>query len=294
VFRLFLYFLALFCLAQSANIVRLVQAPIEILGFWRLLVSALILLPLAIFKGNLMAGYRHNPRLFFYSLLSGFFFFLHLWTFFYSAHHTSIAHCMIIYSVNPLFTAVGAWLFFREAVSWRLLAAYVLAFLGIYQLMGSQFSLLSIQGGGSGDWSALASAVFFVGYLLFGKKIRQSVANTSYSVVIYLTASLFFGATALLQNYQFTDYPTTTWLAIGASILLPTLLGHALFTYLMKFMNINLMTCGKLIEPAISSITAYFLFAESLNDNTVVAFFLMSTAIIILFYPVIRQSLLDR
>ena len=143
-------------------------------------------------------------------------------------------------------------------------------------------------------WSALASAVFFVGYLLFGKKIRQSVANTSYSVVIYLTASLFFGATALLQNYQFTDYPGTTWLAIGASILLPTLLGHALFTYLMKFMNINLMTCGKLIEPAISSITAYFLFAEHLSDNTVVAFFLMSTAIVILFYPVIRQSLLDR
>lgn len=289
-FRLLLYFLALFCLAQSANIVRLVHAPIEILGFWRLLVSGLILMPMALSKGNLFSGYRQNPRLFFYSIFSGFFFYLHLWTFFYSAHHTSIAHCMIIYSVNPLFAALGAWILFKEEISWRLLFAYVLAFLGIYQLMGSQFSLANIGENASGDWAALASAVFFVGYLLSGKKIRQNIANTSYSMVIYFTASLFFALTAWLQSYQFTDYPTTTWLAIGASILLPTLLGHALFTYLMKFMNINLMTCGKLIEPAISSITAYFLFAEHLHDNTVLAFFLMSGAVVVLFYPVIRKS----
>ena len=167
-FRLVLYFLALFCLAQSANIVRLVHAPIEILGFWRLLVSALILMPIAMSKGNLISGYRQNPHLFLYSIFSGFFFYLHLWTFFYSAHHTSIAHCMIIYSVNPLFTALGAWFLFKEEISWRLLFAYVLAFLGIYQLMGSQFSLANIGENASGDWSALASAVFFVGYLLSG------------------------------------------------------------------------------------------------------------------------------
>lgn len=278
-----LYFLALFSLAQSANIVRLAQAPIEVLGFWRLLISAAVVATISFWRGPFLLHLKNNPKAFWYSVISGIFFFLHLWTFFYASKNTTIANCMIIYSTNPLFVAVGAYFFFKEKMSWRLFIAYLLAFAGIYQLMIHHLKF--DQGMVAGDFSALISAIFFTVYLLTGKKVRSQFANTEYSSIIYLIASLCFGLFGLSKGIQFTNYGTQTWIAIGASIILPTLLGHALFTYLMKFMNVNLMTCGKLIEPAISSAIAFLLFQEKLKTNTLVAFFLTSIAVLFLFLP---------
>lgn len=278
-----LYFIAIFSLSQSANIVRLAQAPIEVLGFWRLLISAAIVVTISIWRGPFFQHLKAQPKAFWYSVISGIFFFLHLWTFFYASKNTTIANCMIIYSTNPLFVAVGAYFFFQEKMNWRLAIAYLLAFAGIYQLMSH--NLKFDQGMVAGDFSALISAIFFTVYLLTGKKVRSHFANTEYSSIIYFVASLCFGLFGLSQGIQFTNYGLQTWLSIGASIILPTLLGHALFTYLMKFMNVNLMTCGKLIEPAISSAIAFLLFHEELKSNTLLAFLLTSIAVLFLFLP---------
>ncbi len=278
-----LYFLALFSLAQSANIVRLAQAPIEVLGFWRLLISSAIVFAIAQWRGHFLTSIKNHPRATKLSILSGLFFFAHLWTFFYASKNTSIANCMIIYSTNPLFVALGAYVFFKEKLTWRLAFAYVFAFAGIYQLMRHNFQF--DQGMVWGDFSALISAVFFTGYLLTGKKVRVQLANTEFSSIIYFVAALCFGLFGFSKSIDFIHYPLQTWLAILASIILPTLLGHALFTYLMKFMNVNMMTCGKLIEPAISSGVAFILFQEELKLNTIYAFILTSAAVLFLFLP---------
>lgn len=279
-----LYFTALFGLSQSANLVKLAQAPIEMLGFWRLLICALLFLPWAYKSKQLASIFSiQNRANLFMGLISGSFFFLHLWTFFYASKNTSIANCMIIFSVNPLFTAVGASLFFKEKFTARLAVAYIFAFIGIYWLV--RHSLKFDDGLVKGDLMALLSGLLVSVYLLSGKKLRQSIDNPSFSVFIYSICGALFGITGLIKGVEFINFPEQTWWAIAGLVIIPTLLGHSLFMYLIKYMNINLMTCGKLLEPVMSSMIAWIIFKEQLYYDTWIAFAFTSTSILVLFAP---------
>lgn len=279
-----LYFVALFGLSQSANLVKIAHAPIEILGFWRLFLCTLLFLPWALRRPALINIFKAPQKSdLWMGLLSGTFFFLHLWTFFYASKNTSIANCMIIFSINPLFTAAGAYFFFNEKFTLRLAGAYVLAFLGIYWLVSH--SLKFDQGFVKGDLMALLSAALVSVYLLSGKKLRHNLDNANFSVFIYAVCAFWFGVVAFAQGTPFTGYDEKTWLAIAGLVVVPTLLGHSLFMYLIKHMNINLMTCGKLIEPVMSSMVAWVLFQEHLKQSTWIAFTFTSASVIVLFAP---------
>ncbi|MFZ4405533.1 MAG: DMT family transporter, partial [Pseudobdellovibrionaceae bacterium] len=222
--NLFLYFLALICLSQSPTLIRWAHAPAEIIGFWRLLVSALLFAPWVQWR-------QLNGKKLMLCLGSGVFFFLHLWTFSLAAQNTAIANAMIIYSVNPLFTALGAYLFFKEKFTPRLGLAYIFAFLGIYYLVSHslEFSPTSVRG----DIYALISAPLFACFILLGQKMRKQLGVVTFSFVTYASTSVLFGCVALFHQISLTNYPQQTWIAIAGTIVLPTLLGHSLITYLL-------------------------------------------------------------
>lgn len=281
--NLALYFLGIFCLSQAANLVKLAAAPPDVIGFWRLMAAAILLLPWAVWRGGLGQVLKTRPRELFYILLTAAFFFGHLWTYFYAAQQTRIANAMIIFATNPLFASAGSFLLFRERFTWKLALAYALALGGIIQLV--QHSLSWDPTHVSGDVSALISAILFSGYLLSTKKARRSFSNATFSCLLYFFTSLFFGFSGLAKSLNFTDYPAITWWSIAGTVLLPTLLGHAVMSYLMNSMNLNLMTCGKLIEPVLSAVAAYFIFSEIPSPRTALAFALTATAVFILFFP---------
>lgn len=282
------YLVALFCLAQSANLVKLSAAAPDVLGFWRLLGASVILLVWGFWKHDLAKLLRNPPQHLFFVLLTAVLFYGHLWTYTYAAQNTTIANSMIIFATNPLFTSLGAFLIFREKLSARIGFAYLVAFIGIFQLLNHSWKWDPLDF--RGDISALLSAVLFAGYLLSAKKSRMVFSNTIYSGIMYFITALIFGVSGLFNHVDFIHNTTTTWFSILGLILLPTFLGHSLISYLMKTMNLNLMTCGKLIEPVISTLTAFFLFHELPTVHTYWAFALTSASIVILFFPFLRQT----
>lgn len=281
----FLFLLAITCLSQSSTWVRLAEAPALMLGFWRLLGGAIIMLAIAYWTSFRHQAWRDLvPKQGRKStLLAGIFFFLHLWTYALAAQNTSIANCMILFAVNPLFTAIGSYLVFKEKLNPRLGFAYLFAALGIYQLVNLNIDFRS--NGSFGDTSALVSAIFYSAYILSGKKARQSMTNPVFSLGLYVSGAALFLATALAQGIPLLHYPPITWLSVGCLVVLSTLLGHGIFTYLLGHMNINWMSCGKLIEPVLASLIAFVLFKESLSPNTVTAYALTAVAVVILFAP---------
>ena len=112
---------SLLCLSMSSIIIRFSEVPINIFGFWRLLIASVIVF--LIYKMKLTRLFDKNKKLNtskkinlrdgFLLIVLGGIFFSHLWTFFYAAKNTKIANAMIIYSVNPLFTALGSYFFFK-------------------------------------------------------------------------------------------------------------------------------------------------------------------------------------
>lgn len=278
-----LYWLAIFSLSQSASLVRWAAAPPEVIGFWRLTIGALLMLPWALRSKDLNAEFWRQKSRWMPTLLSALFFFAHLWTYVYSAQHTRISHCMILFAANPVFTALGARLFFHERFTWKMGVAYLFGAAGLFQLVSH--SLAFETGLLWGDLSAVASAAFFAGYLLTGKGARRQLSNGTYTVVMYFTTGLLFGLAGALQQMDFIHWPSNTWLGIAGTILLPTLLGHALFSWLMNSMNINLMTCGKIVEPVMAAAIAWLAFGEEVTLAAASSFILTGVAVVVLFFP---------
>lgn len=283
-----LYIIAILSLSQAGVIAKWGAAPPEMMGFWRLLLASMVMLPIAIKYGDFNNLISKRSKDFRWVLVSAIFFFLHLWTYIYAAQNAPIANSMIIFSINPLFISLGAYLFFKEIMTFKLLLSFVFALSGVYLLIEPKLQSLAHF---NGELSAFASAIFFAFYILASKKARTLITNSSFATVKYFLTACLFLLLALFNQTSLTAAPSpNTWMAIALVIIFPTLLGHALISYLMKHLDVNWMSCGKLAEPAFSTLVAYFLFSESISNQTLTAFTLTGAALLILFVPnIIKQ-----
>ena len=276
-----LYFLALVSLSTSANWAKLNHMPVEILGFWRLGLAALGLLAWMLF-GKVKWPKVNEPNLR-WVFLSGFFFFLHLATYTFAAKNTTISNTMILFASNPVWASLGAAVFFQEKITSRVIFSYLLALCGIYILMHKQIEFA--PEGLRGDFSALLSAFFHAAYMLSGKRARRDYDNVVFSFFQYTVCAICFAFVALTTRNNFVGYDDVSWLAVAGLILLPTFLGHFTLTYLVNYMNMTVLSCGKLLEPVFAAIMAYFLFHETLQMEAWLSFALTAISVLILFAP---------
>lgn len=281
-----LYFLALLSLSSSPIWAKLNQMPVSLLGFYRLSIATILVLGWLIVRKKMHFKIQKNHI---WAFASGFFFFLHLWTYKYAAKNTLISNTMIIFSSNPVWASMGAIFFFKEHFEKRLIISYLLALTSIYLLVSDNLNI-SLSSN-LGDWSAAISAVFYAAQMLTGKKARVYFENTEYAFLKYLTCAVLFGLCLVGSDFSFTDYGPISWYAIVGLVVFPTLLGHFSLTYLINHMNLSLMTCGKLIEPVLASVAAYFIFNESLSQNAHISFALTSISVLILFGPSLKRKL---
>lgn len=281
-----LYFTALFALSTAAIWAKLNQMPVEVLGFYRLGLAATLLGVFVLIRKPLRKP-KFSPNAL-WIIGSGFFFFLHLWTYKYAAKNTSVSNMMIIFSSNPIWASMGAIAFFGEKLSKRLILAYLLGLAGVYLLVTHELSV----GNGShiGDSSAVLSAVFYAAYMLTGKKARNYFDNTYYALIQFTVCALCFGICVLATGAPVTGYSDISWVAVSGLVLFTTFLGHFSLTYLVKHMDLSMMTTGKLIEPIIASVLAYFIFREAISRNAWISFALTGSAVLILFGPGLIKS----
>lgn len=276
-----LYFLALFCLSTSANWAKLSLMPVEVLGFWRLGLASLIIFAWILYKKKAWPQLR--DRNISWVVASGLLFFLHLATYTFAAKNTTISNTVILFASNPVWASVGAILFFNEKLQRRVVLSYMLAFLGIYLLVHKQihFDTATFHG----DLSAILSAVFYAAYMLASKRARRHYDNTVFAFFQFFICALCFGLYVLKTQESLVGYNSISWVSVAGLILLPTFLGHLTLTYLVNYMNITIISCGKLIEPVIASIIAFFIFHETLKEESWLAFALTVISVIILFAP---------
>jgi drug/metabolite transporter (DMT)-like permease len=276
-----LYFLALFSLSTSSTWAKLNQMPVEVLGFWRLFIAALAMGTWVLFKHKKHLHLRHPKIL--WVIGSAFFFFLHLATYKFASKNTTISNTMILFATNPVWASLGAIAFFKEKLTYRLVISYFLALAGIYILVFRhlQFNSSTIYG----DASSVLSALFYAAYMLTSKKARQHFDNSFFSFILYGVCAICFATTVFITQKDFIRYTQISWVSVAGLVLLPTFLGHLSFTYLVKTMDLTLMSCGKLIEPLFAAVIAYYVFHEVLNEDSWIAFTLTSISILILFGP---------
>lgn len=277
--------LALISLSLSPVLVKIASAPIEMICFWRLLAAGAVLQIVGSaqgFRGEILSKSSK------WSLISGLFFFLHLWTFVFAVQNTSVANSVILFSTNPIFTFfVSKYLIpdsqMKSQMLPRLWISYPLALAGILILMGDKDPLHSPTI--KGDVVIVISAFLHSLYLLSSRKARLGSSNLEVSKIINLLAAAAFLVVALARGVPLQGYPDNTWLAIAALVIFPSLLGHSLITYLVNFFPVNILSMSKLIEPIMSIALASVLIGEGFTLRVLVAFFVTAAGLSILYWP---------
>ncbi|UII55326.1 DMT family transporter [Cytobacillus spongiae] len=245
--------------STSAILVKLNSAPSGVTAFYRLFFSVLIMLPVFLIKyvGELKTVTRRD---WFFSVIAGVFLAFHFILWFESLNYTSVASSTVLVTLQPLFAFLGTYLFFKERFSPKAIIAGIIAIIGSVIISWGDF-----QVSGSalfGDILALFACALVTGYLMFGQTVRKRLSLVTYTFVVYSISSITLLLYTFAVNEPLLPYPTSDWIYFILLALIPTLLGHTLFNWALKWLSTSIISMAILFEPVGATILAILLLNE--------------------------------
>lgn len=277
--------IAVLVASQAGVLIRLANAPALAILFWRLLIGSAILLPFTLKSWRKSGALQLSKRDLGLLVLTGTVLFVHFYWFFVSVQKMSIAASMVLFSINPVTTALGAWLIFRHQLKVRLLWAAALGTASVLVLF-----LPAATPSREGVMLGLGSAVTFSLYVLIGKSLRQRLSNLFFTQAIWLVALIGCSLAMLAAEVSFTDYSAETYGYFVALALLPTLIGHTVFTWCLNHIDINAISCVTLTEPVLAAIVAGFVFDEAMTLSLDIAFLLAAASVLAICWPWLKNQ----
>ena len=254
--------LGVITVSLSAIFVKLADAPAAVIAFYRLLFSVLLITPIFLYKyvGELKAITRKD---FIFSSLAGIFLAFHFILWFESLNYTSVASSTVLVTLQPLFAFVGTYLFFKEKLSYKALISGALAVLGSVIISWGDFQTSGIAL--FGNFLALAACALVTAYLMFGQSVRKRLSLITYTFIVYGASTFTLFLYVLIFGYSFTGYSSSDWMWFLLLAIFPTLLGHSLFNWAVKWISTNTISMSILFEPIGAAILAYFILNEMIS-----------------------------
>ncbi|MBM7694630.1 drug/metabolite transporter (DMT)-like permease [Peribacillus deserti] len=245
--------------STSAIFVKLSSAPSGVIAFYRILFSALLTMPVFLIK------YRHELRNitkkdWLYTVLSGSFLAFHFILWFESLNYTSVASSTVLVTLQPLFAFAGTFIFFKERYSKTAVFSGVIAIAGSVLISWGDFR---VSGEALwGDVLALIACLLVTIYMLFGQTVRKRMNLITYTFLVYTISAFVLLGYVLAVGEPLGPYPVSDWVYFSLLAVIPTLLGHTLFNWSIKWLSASTISMGILFEPVGASILAYYLLKE--------------------------------
>jgi drug/metabolite transporter (DMT)-like permease len=224
------------------------------ISFWRCAAGAVILLPFAWSRLRVM-----DRSAFKLPLIAGAFLAVHFASWISSLEYTSVASSVVLVSTTPIFVALASATIFKERLPRVVWAGIALGLVGTALIGGGDFGGTSLKG----DLLALLGGASVAGYVLAGRKARQSLGILEYAVVTYGFAAVLLAPFCISENASFTGYPAGTWWAIAGLIVGPQLLGHTVINFVLADIDATTVSMSVMAEPVVATVLAYFLFSET-------------------------------
>lgn len=245
--------------STSAIFVKLSSAEAGVVAFYRLFFSVIIMVPIFIPR------YVHELRTitkkdWVYSIIAGIFLAFHFILWFESLNYTSVASSTVLVTLQPLFAFIGTYFFFKEKFSIKAILCGLMAIIGSIVISWGDFQ---ISGSALyGDVLALIACALITAYLLFGQNVRQRMSLITYTFVVYLISSLVLLLYVLANGSQLYPYPSSDWLYFLLLAIIPTLLGHTLFNWSIKWLSTSTISMAILFEPVGAAVLAIYILKE--------------------------------
>jgi drug/metabolite transporter (DMT)-like permease len=247
--------------STSAILVKFTSSPSGVIAFYRLFLSVLLLLPL--FLTRYVSELRLiTKRDWIYSMIAGIFLALHFILWFESLNYTSVASSTVLVTLQPLFAFIGTYFIFKEKISFMTIISGVIAIIGSAIISWGDFR---ISGSALfGDFLALFACALVTVYLMFGQTVRKRLSLITYTFIVYSFSSITLFLYVIIRNESFIPTQSSDWLYFFLLALIPTLLGHSLFNWTLKWISTSTISMAILFEPVGAIILAYYLLDEGL------------------------------
>lgn len=243
----------------AAVLIRAADAPPLAVAFYRNAFAALVLLPAALVRHRSefrSLGRRHVAT----ALLAGALLAAHFATWIPSVTYTTIAASTVLVTTQPVWVGLAGHLWLGERLSRAGLAGVALALAGAVVVSGGDLELSARAA--VGDLLALLGAVAAAGYLLVGRRLRRSLSLLTYVGLAYSACALLLLPVALAAGEPLGGYPGKTWGILVLLALVPQVLGHTLFNYLLRFLETATVAVAIMGEPVGASLLGLGFFGE--------------------------------
>ena len=264
--------------SQSGNIIRLGAASPIAITMWRLTLASLFILPFALKSRFRLHVLSHREKGLI--VLCGVLLALHFYSWIYAVQKTTVANACIIFSLNPLFTALADRFMFKEKLSGKFISALTCGIIGVGIVAWEGVSLGREHA--LGVLSSLVCALFFTAYFLIGKTLRRKMPTSVYVTAIYGIAAVISLALLLCTGTPLIHYTPQTWLCFSLMALVPTIIGHTTLNYALGRYTASWVSTLTLAEPLLAAIGASLFWREPFTPSTIGGFFLISLSTMIL------------
>lgn len=267
----------------SSLFIRLSSAPPLAIAAYRMGLTTLILA--ALLAGRDRGAVRSlGGRELGWCFVSGLFLALHFASWITSLFYTTVASSTVLVSMQPLFVMAGSHFLYRERVPPLGLVAAGLAIAGSGLIGGGD-----VRAGQAlwGDALAFFGAAMVAGYVLIGRRLRQKLSLLAYTVPVYGSCSLVLFLMSALLGQPLTGFSGRDWLLFLALAVVPTIGGHTLYNYCLRYLPAHVVSVASLGEPVGATLLVLALLGEVPAATTVlggllalagIAWFLVLTA----------------
>ena len=272
-----LLIIGLFAISTSPVIAKLLPSiPASIIAFWRMAFASIILW---IYTGLFTAGpiVTKNSKLVY---LAGVSLAMHFIFWFGALKLTSIANTTVLGIVAPAFTLLIERFVYGEKINALSSISLIIIFSGCIIVQGNDLG--NLRGVGLGNIMAIISAVFLGVVFLVGSKVRQNTGALPYTKNLFTISAIVLLFCSLLLNNSIFNYSAENYFWLLMLGIVPTLIGHTIFSYSIKFVSPTIIASIPLGEPIIASILAFILFSEGVASNVFIGGVIIAIGLIFL------------
>lgn len=255
--------IALLAVSTSSIIARLLpELSAIVIAFWRLAIASMLIWAYTSFNRQLSIEKKHYK----YYILSGLFLALHFATFYGAVKLTSIANATLLGITAPMFTIIYEKLFLKKSIKPLVFLGFVIAGTGTLIITGS--GLFLNDGSLLGKFLGLLAALCISLVYIIASKLRKYSNTILYTRALYTFGAFFlllFSFAASDNIFAISPFQAKWLIALGV---VPTILGHSLLYFSIKFTSPTIVASVPIGEPIIASIFAWIVFSESIPYAT--------------------------
>jgi len=261
-----LLFLGLLSISLSPIIARSLNSSATIISFWRMFLAASFLWGYSIFYFKNLKGLSRSNQV--RTFLSGILLGIHFLLFYQAVKITTIANATFLGTLAPFFTLIIEILLFKRSYKKIIYFGLCVALTGTVLVLINNFDLSSRYTLGN-IYAVLCSLCISISFLI-AEKVRNTEGTIEYTRMLYGVAALTIFLIGSFYTETFVVFEKLEIVGFIFLALVPTILGHNIFYYCLKFTTPTIVGTVPLGEPIFASIIAFFLFNELISLNTAI------------------------